>query len=144
MKQFRLSLALLAWLTVSWAQADGIADLPEMDQTEIKAVVQQQLYAIERSDADAAFFYASPAIQEVFGTSARFLFMVRRGYSSLYRPRMTEFLEPTVIDGNTVQPVRLVSDDGTVEVALFEMQRQEDNQWKVNGCDITESLLKSI
>jgi Domain of unknown function (DUF4864) len=144
MNRFRLTLSLLFWCMAFSVHADGIADLPETDQSEIKAVIQQQLYAIERSDADAAFYYASPAIQEAFGTSARFLFMVRRSYSALYRPRHTEFLNPTVIDGNTVQPIQLVAEDGTVEVALFEMQRQEDNQWKINGCDITESLLKSI
>lgn len=146
MKRFQLAVALLGALIALHASAQNMepASLSEHDVAEIRSVVEQQLSAIEKSDAEMAFAFATPGVQEAFGTSDRFLFMVRRGYSSLYKPRMVEFLDVTVVNGEMVQPVRLVAQDGSVEVALYEMQRQADLQWRINGCEIAKSELTSL
>ncbi|MGB8855467.1 MAG: DUF4864 domain-containing protein [Burkholderiales bacterium] len=145
MKRFQLAVALLSGFIALHASAQNTetASLSEHDMAEIRSVVQQQLSAIDKSDAEMAFAFATPGVQETFGTSDRFLFMVRRGYSSLYKPRMVEFLDVTVVNGEMVQPVRLVAQDGSVEVALYEMQRQADLQWRINGCEIAKSELTS-
>lgn len=145
MKRFPMFSALIILCAAFSARADNDnALMTELAQAEIRSVVQQQLFAIDQGDAEMAFAFASPGVQEAFGTSDRFLFMVRRGYSALYKPRHVEFLELTVINGETVQPVRLVAQDGSIEIALYEMQRQDDNQWRINGCDMTESELTSL
>ncbi len=145
MKRFPIFSALIILCAAFSARADNDNSLmTELAQAEIRSVVQQQLFAIDQGDAEMAFAFASSGVQEAFGTSDRFLFMVRRGYSALYKPRHVEFLELTVINGETVQPVRLVAQDGSVEIALYEMQRQDDNQWRINGCDMTESELTSL
>ncbi|MGB8337752.1 MAG: DUF4864 domain-containing protein [Burkholderiales bacterium] len=146
MKHMKLLTTLFSCLIAFHAhgQTNDLASVTDSDLAEIQSVVQQQLFAIDRNDAEMAFAFASPGVQEAFGSSDRFLFMVRRGYSALYRPRHVEFLDLTVINGTTVQPVRLVSSDGGVEVALYEMQRQSDNQWRINGCDLAKSELTSL
>ncbi len=145
MKRFQKFAALMLFCLASMARADADnSSLSDDAQAEIRSVVQQQLFAIDQGDADMAFAFASPGVQEAFGTSDRFLFMVRRGYSALYKPRHVEFLDLTIVNGETVQPVRLVAQDGSVEVALYEMQRQEDKQWRINGCDIAQSELTSL
>lgn len=127
-----------------YAQNVELVGLTDNDQAEIRSVVKQQLFAIDQNDAEMAFAFASPGVQEAFETSDRFLFMVRRGYNALYKPRHVEFLDMTVVNGEMVQPVRLVAQDGGVEVALYEMQRQEDNQWRINGCDLAKSDLTAL
>jgi hypothetical protein len=146
MKRFQVVIALLSGLMAInvFAQNAQPVALSENDLAEIRSVVNQQLSAINTDDAEMAFAFASPGVQEAFGTSDRFLYMVRRGYSSLYKPRHVEFLELTVVEGEMVQPVRLVAQDGSVEVALYEMQRQADLQWRINGCDIAKSELTSL
>ncbi len=134
----------LAQSELTQADAMEAQSLSDAETAEIRSVVRQQLNAIERNDAEMAFAFATPGVQEAFGTSERFLYMVRRGYGALYRPRHIEFLEMTVVNGEVVQPVRLVAPDGTVEVALYEMQLQTDNQWRINGCDLAKSNVQSI
>jgi hypothetical protein len=146
MKRIQMWAAILSCLISlhAFGQNNDLASLSDNDLAEMRSVVQQQLSAINQNDAEMAFAFASPGVQEAFGTSDRFLFMVRRGYSALYKPRHVEFLELTLVNGETVLPVRLVAQDGDVEVALYEMQRQEDNQWRINGCDIAKSELTAL
>jgi Domain of unknown function (DUF4864) len=146
MKRTKLLMVLCSFFLATNASGQTLvpASVSDNDLAEIRSVVKQQLFAIEQNDAEMAFAFASPGVQEAFETSDRFLFMVRRGYSALYKPRHVEFLDLAVVNGETVQPVRLVAQDGEVEVALYEMQRQEDNQWRINGCDITKSDLTAL
>jgi Domain of unknown function (DUF4864) len=146
MKRFKMLVALFSLLITHQALGQTIEPvaLTEDDQAEIRSVVRQQMFAIDQNNAEMAFAFASPGVQETFETSERFLFMVRRGYSALYKPRHVEFLGLTVVNGETVQPVRLVAQDGDVEVAMYQMQRQEDNQWRINGCDLAKSDLTSL
>jgi hypothetical protein len=48
-----------------------------------------------------------------------------------------------VIDGHTIQPLRLVMSDDTVLVALYEMQRDERDRWRIAGCVIAPSTVRS-
>lgn len=146
MKRIQMWAAIISCLMSfhAFGQNSDFASLSDNDLAEMRSVVQQQISAINLNDAEMAFAFASPGVQEAFGTSDRFLFMVRRGYGALYKPRHVEFLELTLVNGETVLPVRLVAQDGDVEVALYEMQRQQDNQWRINGCDIAKSELTAL
>jgi hypothetical protein len=146
MKRFKMLVVSLSFFMAHQAvgQTFEPVALTEDDQAEIRSVVRQQMFAIDENNAEMAFAFASPGVQETFETSDRFLFMVRRGYSALYKPRHVEFLDLTVVNGEMVQPVRLVAQDGDVEVAMYQMQRQYDNQWRINGCDLAKSDLTSL
>ncbi len=61
-----------------------VANQTAADQTaggaEIHDVIERQLAAFERDDADGAFAFASPGIRRRFGTPETFMDMVRRHY----------------------------------------------------------------
>ncbi len=99
----------------------------------IVAVISAQLAAFQRDDGTGAFAYASPTIRRKFGTAENFMAMVRSGYRAVYRPAEVAFLETRVVGGMTVQLVHLLGPDGRSVVAAYEMQRQPDGSWRING-----------
>ena len=120
------------------------AVLAEAEWEAIQKTIAEQLAALRGGDALRAFSFASAGIQEQFGDADIFLGMVRGSYAALLDARYTEFLEGAVIDGHTIQPLRLVLRDETVLVALYEMQRDERNGWRIAGCVIAPSSVRSI
>ena len=123
---------------VGWAQSDT-ASVPESDRTAIRQVIEGQLAAFQKDDGAAAFSYASPFIQSKFGTPDIFMDMVRTGYRSVYRPREVEFRDLVSQEGRLFQKVFLIGPDGESVLALYEMQRQPDGSWKINGCILTRA-----
>ncbi len=117
--------------------ADEPADLPQADRAAIAGVVTKQLEAFRRDDAQAAFGYASPMIQGMFGAPENFLEMVRRGYPPVYRPRSVRMGEIVLRDGRIVQRVDIVGPDGHDELALYTMEREADGSWRIDGCMLT-------
>jgi hypothetical protein len=109
----------------------------------IREAVGEQLAALRDGDGSRAFSYASTAIREQFGDATTFLRMVQGGYAALLDARYTAFLDGAVIDGRTIQPLRLVMSDDTVLVALYEMQRDERGRWRIAGCVIAPSTVRS-
>ena len=119
------------------------APLPAAEWTAIKRIIGDQLAALRSGDAARAFSFASTGIRDQFDDAPTFLLMVRQRYGVLLTARYTEFLEGAVIDGHTIQPLRLVMSDDTVLVALYEMQRDERDGWRIAGCVIAPSTVRS-
>jgi hypothetical protein len=67
----------------------------------------------------------------------------RTAYGALIAARYTEFLEGAVIDGNVIQPLRLIAPDNTVQVALYTMEKQKDGRWKISGCVLAPSTVQA-
>ncbi len=124
-------LAAVVLLSPAQAQQDSAPTAAERQA--IVAVISDQLAAFQRDDGAGAFAYASPTIRRKFGTSENFMAMVRSGYRAVYRPAEVAFLETRVERGMTVQLVRLLGPDGRSVVAAYEMQRQTDGSWRING-----------
>jgi len=82
-------------------------------------------------------------LRRQYGSAEAFMRMVRSGYQALVDARYVELLEGAVIEGSTVQPLRLVMPDGAVLVALYTMERQRDGSWRIAGCVIAPSTVKS-
>ncbi len=127
-------LALLCLATSARAQ-----DVSAADRAAIKGVISRQLEAFQHDDGPGAFSYASPSIQEQFGTPGHFLDMVRQSYPSVYRPRSVEFTEVLVQGGQVIQPVELVGPNGEAELALYFMERGAQGTWRISGCTLTRS-----
>ena len=121
-----VSLGMATWAGA--ATTSGDADQPAIIDT-----IQSQLDAFQRDDGIEAFSYASPRIQERFRTPGNFMAMVRTGYPAVYRPSAVEFLDIELRDGRIFQPVRFVGPDGEAVIAIYEMERQVDGIWKING-----------
>jgi len=119
------------------------AALPAAEWPAIKQVIDAQLRALRAGDASQAFAFAAPAVRAQFGTAENFILMVRLGYAPLLRARRTEFLVGAVVEGNVIQPLRLVAGDDSVQVALYSMEKQRDGTWKITGCVLAPSTVQS-
>jgi uncharacterized protein DUF4864 len=115
----------------------------EADWESIREVIAFQLDAFKRDDAEAAFSFASPAIQKQFHTPSEFMRMVRTGYGAVYRPGAVRFLEPFVLSEQPVQPLEIVTPDDLVVIAFYIMERQSDGSWKIAGCALGASSARS-
>lgn len=133
-------LILMAGLMAGPAAAEERpSTLPPADQDAIRGVIEGQIGAFRGDDAAAAFGYASPTIQQKFGSPDVFIDMVRRGYATVYRPRSVAFGALVEIDGAPVQKVDLIGPDGARGLALYYMEREADGHWRIDGCVLTQS-----
>lgn len=130
----RLAGPLLAALVAALPLRAEPAGPGEADRGAIQAVISSQIEAFRRDDGEAAFAFASPTIRGMFGTAEVFMAMVRESYRPVYRPREVRFEELIEWRGRPTQRVLLVGPEGQVVVALYEMERQPDGSWKINGC----------
>lgn len=117
--------------------------LNAVDWKAIKHVITAQRAALVAGNGEKAFGYASPGIKEQVGDAARFIAMVRAGYSALLTARYAEFLDGAVIEGVVIQPLRLVDADNSVRVALYTMEKQKNGVWRISGCRIAPSRLQA-
>jgi len=110
------------------------AQVSEPDRSAIRDVIERQIEAFRRDDGAAAFGYASPSIQGMFGSPDTFMDMVRQGYRPVYRPRTVEFREIVTLQGMVTQKVHLIGPDGRPVTAFYPMSRQADGSWRIEGC----------
>ena len=131
---FAAALVLIAWIgSASGAPARAPQ---EADWNRIRLVINAQLEAFRRDDANAAYSFAAPEIRSLFRTPKEFMHMVRTGYKAVYRPRSVRFLHHFMVAGRPVQPLEVVTGDDHLIVAYYVMQRQHDGSWKIAGCSI--------
>jgi ketosteroid isomerase-like protein len=104
------------------------------DQIAIRAVIEQQLQAFQKDDADKAFSFASPEIQKQFGNAQNFMSMVKESYPAVYRPRSVIFEKLSMVKGNQTQSVLLLAPSGTLMKAIYIMQKQTSGSWRINSC----------
>jgi Domain of unknown function (DUF4864) len=128
-------LMVLVVFAVGWARAQT----SDVDQAAIRQVIQSQMAAFQKDDGPTAYGYASPTIQQKFVNADVFLEMVKTGYPAVYHPREVEFRELTAENGRLLQEVYVVGPDGNPALAIYEMQRQPDGSWRINGCWLTRA-----
>lgn len=133
-----MALRFFALITLLVALAAGAraqdADVSPADREAIREIIQSQVDAFRRDDADEAFSYASPEIQHLFGTSEVFMEMVRQGYRPVYRPRVFDFEGIVMLKGQPTQRVRVIGPDGRPVTAFYPMRRLPDGAWRIDGC----------
>ena len=120
------------------------AQMSDADTLAIRQVIESQMAAFQKDDGTAAYAYASPTIQEKFVNADIFLQMVRTGYPAVYRPRDVEFRELKLENGRLLQEVFVVGPDGKPALAIYEMQRQPDGSWRINGCWLERAPDQSV
>lgn len=143
--QLAALLAALFWLLAAPAAvAQQRIDLPATDRAAIQAIISDQIAAFRRDDGTRAFGLASPMIQSMFQSSEIFMEMVRGGYQPVYRPREVAFKDMIDFRGQPTQTVLVVGPDGVPVMALYQMQRQPDGSWLINGCTLLKLDDKSV
>jgi len=139
---FRL-LSMLSVVMV-FAAVPAAAQTSDADQAAIRQVIQSQMAAFQKDDGPTAYGYASPTIQKKFVNPDIFLEMVKTGYPAVYHPREVEFRELKVESGRLLQEVYVIGPDGNPALAIYEMQRQPDGSWRINGCWLTRAPDQSV
>lgn len=130
----------LAESTVTATKAER---LTSADRSQIQQVISLQLKALARNDDVLAFSYSTPETRKQLGSSRIFMELLRAEYSVLLKHASREFLEAAVIDGEVIQPLRIVSAEGEIIVALYSLSRQPDRKWRIAGCELAPSTLQS-
>ena len=109
------------------------------DARAVRTIIEAQLDAFARDDADKAFSYAAPSIQTLFGSPGNFMRMVRTGYPVVYRPASVVFLKPEGLVDGVLQAVQMSDAAGQVWMAYYRMERQQDKTWRIGGCQVERS-----
>ena len=114
------------------------------DRAAVRLVIEKQLAAFENDDAERAFSFASPKIQDMFITARNFMDMVRISYPVVYRPASLSFQVPYV-DGDEVwQVVEMRDAQGMDWTAIYTLLRQADGVWRINGCVLRRGLVQAV
>ena len=129
MSVFRLLIAfpLAVILSALPVRADAIGDM--------RSVITGQMTAFLKEDDEAAFSFASPAIRQLYRDPRIFTDMVKRTYAPVYRPGSYVFGEGKVDpdDRHGFQLVLISDRNGQQWAALYEMERQPDGKFAING-----------
>lgn len=136
--------AAFVWLLTAPLVAQQRIDLPASDRAAIQAIITDQIAAFRRDDGTSAFGLASPMIQSMFQSPETFMEMVRGGYQPVYRPREVTFKDMIDFRGQPTQTVLVFGPDGVPVMALYQMQRQPDGSWLINGCTLLKIEDKSV
>jgi len=102
----------------------------------VRKVIEAQIEAFRRDDAERAFSYAAPDVRKMFGTPERFMEMVRSSYAVVYRPHSVTFKDAVRVGTGIAQPVRMVDGEGHAWLVVYPMERQPDGSWRINGCEL--------
>ncbi|VEP14723.1 conserved hypothetical protein [Hyella patelloides LEGE 07179] len=108
--------------------------ISELDKAEIRQVIEKQLQAFQQDDFITAFSFASPAIQQQFGSWDNFKDMVTDSYQAVYRPRSVMFRGFTMVENFPAQNLILMDSTGNIVQATYVMQLQQDHSWRIHGC----------
>jgi hypothetical protein len=129
-----------AAIALLMAAAPAHADvLPAADEKDVRAVVQNQLAAFAKDDANKAFSFAAPNVRQAVGNAAGFMAMVRRDYPVVYRPASVAFLRPDGKDGQAIQRVHMTDAAGDAWMAVYSLERQKNKAWRITGCVVLEN-----
>lgn len=99
----------------------------------VQGIIQSQITAFLNDDAKTAYSFASPTIRGKFPTEGAFFDMVKKGYAPVYRPGNFAFGRAKVADGMVVQEVLISGPDGKDWTALYQVVKQPDGSYKING-----------
>lgn len=114
------------------------------DRSAIRRVIDGQLQALRRDDADGAYAYASPGVQGMFPSADRFMSMVEQGYKPVYKSRSHAFGALRETEAGLFQSVRVKDADGVDWTALYALEKQPDGTWKISGCQIVREPGESV
>lgn len=136
-------IAMIACAALFWSTA-ARAQTTETDKAEFKRIITSQIEAFRRDDAAAAYAHAAPTIKGIFGTPARFIEMVKKGYRPVYRPRDFSFGPVTTENGRPTQHVDIIGPEGAAWIAKYTMQRQADGTWRISGVILLKPKGESV
>ncbi len=105
-----------------------------------RTVIQRQLDAFQRGDAEGAYALTSPDLKAAYSNSVSFMDQVRSGNTPFFHRRITEF-EDFVLNGDrAAQSVVVVDDDSDVGgTSSGQLSRLPDGSWLIDGVILAKS-----
>jgi len=122
----------------------AFSQLSSIDAVAAKAVVQGQLSAFAKDDAELAFSFAAPNIKSVFKTSQNFVDMVIKSYPVVHRPVKVSFMKPVSVGTDLLLPVQMTDTSGKAWIANYTLQQQPNGKWLINGCVLFEDKSQKL
>lgn len=116
----------------------------ERDAQAIQGVIQLQLQAVSRDDADVAFSFASASSQDELGSPDDFMELIRHDFPMIYRHRLVSFEEPDIDVNHATQIVQFTDEKNAIWIGLYRMLREKDGTWKIAGCQLFETSSVAI
>jgi hypothetical protein len=104
-----------------------------------RTVIQRQLDAFQRGDAEGAFALASPALKAAYSNSNNFLESVRSGNTPFFHRRITEYDDFLLNGDDAAQSVVVVDDNSNVWNVVYKLSRQPDGVWMIDGVLLSKS-----
>jgi hypothetical protein len=101
-------------------------------------IIEGQITAFLKDDPDTAYSYAAPGIKALFPDKNVFFAMVKKSYEPVYHPGNYAFgRSKSIADGAMIYNEVLISGrDGKDWTAIYQMARQPDGSYKINGVQI--------
>ena len=103
-----------------------VGNLNAADAKCVCAVIECQLAAFAKDDANKAFSFAAPNVRKALGSAVNFMSMVRSDYPLVYRPSSEVFLTAVENDGDVTQRMQMVDSNGNAWLASYSLQKQKD------------------
>ncbi|MEM1316648.1 MAG: DUF4864 domain-containing protein [Pseudomonadota bacterium] len=107
-----------------------------MSFTSAETVIGGQIRAFKAGKHEEAFGYASPNIRRMFGTTGRFIGMVKSGYGAIYGAKSWTFGRNRVEGNRMFQEVDIIGPDGFAYAALYTLEKQSDGTWRIAGVQV--------
>ncbi|SCB40989.1 DUF4864 domain-containing protein [Rhizobium multihospitium] len=103
-----------------------------------QSLIEQQIEAFLHDDAATAYSFAAPGIKALFPDKDSFFAMVKRSYQPVYHPGNYAFGKSRAIDNGAVvyQEVLITGTDDKDWTAIYQITRQPDGSYKINGVQI--------
>ena len=103
-----------------------------------RTMIEAQIKAFLNDDVDTAYSYAAPGIKAIYPDKNVFFAMVKKSYEPVYHPGNYAFGRSRSIDDGAMiyQEVLISGRDGKDWTAIYQVARQPDGSFKINGVQI--------
>jgi hypothetical protein len=116
----------------------------EISGDPVRSVIQKQMAAFERHDAQAAYGFITAHVKEKYPDPVNFLAHIRYDFSPLYDHTDYKFL-PRSNDGDAaVQKIELRNRRGEEAEAVFRVIQQPDGLWLIDSFAVMNGDENSI
>ena len=105
--------------------------------------IDQQFMAFRAREHEKAYSHAAPHLKQMFGSTERFIGMVKGGYGAIYDARNWQFGRSRMKDGVLYQEVIVSGPQGKDWMALYELKQQADGAWKIQGVRLIPASTRS-
>lgn len=130
---FATFVLMIGFSSTAWACGRTDFDAAQDPTSAIHCVIERQLDAIKRDDAEQAFALAAPNIRRAFIDPRTFMALVDKDYKPMRRWEAVAFLDLRKFDDHCLQRVKLTDAKGIVTVASCVMVKANTGEWWVAG-----------